>query len=156
MAESCKLKIGRPKIFSSPQELWNKACLFFSYCQDNPIPKLVSRRGKLFTIYKIREMPFKDLYAWLGVYDLRYYKKQQGFSAVVSRIQNVVYEYNFIYAAAGMLRGRSVGHVVRKSRKSRELDAAIYHTFKTTIKKEHPFEKKLLTRKKPALYRLKK
>jgi DNA-packaging protein gp3 len=115
MPESCKLKTGRPKRFSSPEELWDKACLFFSYCQENPIPKQFFRRGKLVTIYKVREMPFKDLYTWLGVYDLRYYKKQPDFFDVVIRIEYVVYQYNFIYAAAGLLRGRSVGHVVRKS-----------------------------------------
>ena len=105
---------GRPKRYNTPEELWKAATDYFTWSSTTPVITYRPRRGKLVTVLKNREMSLKELYKWLGICNLYYYKKLPDFTRKVHRIHNVVSHYNFVHAAAGLIKGRSVGHTLRK------------------------------------------
>lgn len=105
---------GRPKRYATPEDLWEAAIGYFTWCSTTPVITYRSRRGKIVTVLKNREMSLKELHKWLGICNLNYYKKLPLFTLKVHRIQNVVAHYNYVHAAAGVIKGRSVGHALRK------------------------------------------
>ena len=107
---------GRPKRYATPDDLWEAATGYFTWCTTTPVIIYRPGRGKLVPVLKNREMSLKDLYKWLGICNLYYYKKLPDFTRKVHRIHNAIDHYNFIHAAAGLIKGRSVGHALRNER----------------------------------------
>jgi len=105
---------GRPKRYATPEDLWEAAIGYFTWCSTTPVITYRHRHGKFITIFKNREMSLKELHKWLGICNLNYYKKLPLFTRKVHRIQNVIAQYNYVHAAVGLLKGRSVGHALRK------------------------------------------
>ena len=101
-------KHGRDKIFSSPDVLWDAACEYFQWCEDNPLIEL-DFRGKdavPVELPKMRAFIWSGLELFLGVGSLREYKtnpEYNDFSHVITRIEQVMYNQKFTGAAAGML-----------------------------------------------------
>ena len=63
-----RAKHGRDKLFTSPDDLWNAACEYFQWCDDNPWIKHEQRRGsqkvdvlELVAIAKKENLDINDL-----------------------------------------------------------------------------------------------
>lgn len=97
---------GRPRMFSSPDELWDKAIEYFEWCDNNPL-KSYEWNGKdpvKCELEKMRAYTWSGLEYYLGINSLREYKTTyEDFSHVVSRIEKVLYTQKFEGAAAGLL-----------------------------------------------------
>ena len=109
---------GRPKRYTTPEDLWEAGNAYFTWCATTPVVIHRPRRGKLVPVFKNREMSLKHLHEWLGVCNLYHYRTLPAFTYTVYRIYNIVAWYNFVHGAAGLIKGRSVGHTLRKKTNS--------------------------------------
>lgn len=103
-------KHGRNPIFSSPDELWEKACGYFNWCHDNPLHEI-----KAFNcgeagivqepIAKMRAMTIQGLCFYLGVSDDAWldYCKREDFIGICKDIQKVIFTQKFEGVSAGLL-----------------------------------------------------
>ncbi len=105
-------KHGRDKIFSTPEILWDAACEYFQWVDENPLQeeKLFAFQGVTTkdTINKIRAMTIDGLCLFLGVGKTTWkdYKNREGyedFSTVIEEIENVIRSQKFAGAAADLL-----------------------------------------------------
>lgn len=102
-------KHGRDKLFASPDLLWEAACEYFQWCDDNPLIE-IDFKGKdaiRCELPKMRAYTLQGLCLYLGV-NTRYFKdfKQadhEGFSPVLTRIEETIYNQKFTGSAAGFL-----------------------------------------------------
>lgn len=112
-----RAKHGRGKIFSTPKQLWDAACEFFQWIEDNPLKesKLVSFQGKsvIEEVPLMRAMTLEGLTRFLGVntdylnqfesaLDLET-KKGKDFSGVIRDIKELIRDQKFVGASAGLL-----------------------------------------------------
>ncbi len=108
---------GRAKIFTTPDDLWAAACTYFDWCVSNPIIecRYYGIDAKLIELPKMRAMSLQGLSIYIGVCNLRYYKKLADFSPIVEKIYDVIYSHNFCGAAVGLIKPciiwRSLGWV---------------------------------------------
>jgi hypothetical protein len=104
-------KIGRPLEFSSPKELWTRACDYFQWCDDNPYYelKVFNNKGDVVQaeVPKMRAYTLKELCLHLGVNEAYFRqfdtKEKQEYSTVITRIRDVIYTQKFTGAAADLL-----------------------------------------------------
>lgn len=105
-------KHGRNKIFSTPEILWEAACEYFQWVDDNPLQeeKLFAYQGEITkdTINKIRAMTIDGLcfYLRIGKTTWKDYKNREGyddFSTVIEEIENIIRSQKFAGAAADLL-----------------------------------------------------
>lgn len=123
-------KHGRDKLFVTPQLLWEAACEYFQWCEDNPFyeaeqaksqPKAhVDDEGKVTFPPNIIELPKMRPYTLQGlcIYldcNTKYFndfgdslagkedKLSTDFSEVITRIREVIYNQKFSGAASGFL-----------------------------------------------------
>jgi len=109
-------KHGRDKLFTEPEKLWEAACEYFQWCEDNPLKEL-DYRGKdatPVTLYKVRAFTMQGLCLFLDC-NTKYFAQfkdglrdktddlSKDFSAVITRIEETVYNQKFTGAAAGFL-----------------------------------------------------
>ena len=100
---------GRKPRFSSPQKLWEAACGYFEWCEANPLQaaELIKYQGKakVGNMPKMRAMTLKGLCLHMGVPHSTWqdYTEKDGFSAVTTRIEDIIYEQKFTGAAADLL-----------------------------------------------------
>lgn len=103
-----RTKHGRDKLFESPEILWEAACEYFEWCEDNPLME-VDYRGKdaeEVHIPKMRAFTWSGLELYLDIQSLRDYKTNptyKDFSQVISQIEKVMFTQKFEGAAAGFL-----------------------------------------------------
>jgi len=115
-----RAKHGRDKLFATPQLLWEAACEYFQWCEDNPLfetqAKVVSNGqgvGSSIEIVKlpvIRAMTLSQLCFYLGC-DESYFRvfkhnlteKQKDFLTVISQIETAIYNQKFQGAAGNLL-----------------------------------------------------
>ena len=105
-------KHGRDKLFESPELLWQAACEYFEWCEENSLTE-VDFRGKdadRVELPKMRAFTMQGLCSYLDCNTayFRNFKNQErvdkeGFSSIITRIEEVVYNQKFTGAAAGML-----------------------------------------------------
>lgn len=101
-------KHGRDKIFETPESLWEAACEYFQWCEDNPLYecKAFSFQGEVIKadLPKMRAMTMSGLCFYLGVNDA-YFRQltDEDFSTVVQQIETVIYNQKFQGAAADLL-----------------------------------------------------
>lgn len=111
-------KHGRDKLFKSPELLWDAACDYFKWCEDNPFQEELAfhSQGVITkdSISKMRPFTMEGLCHYLDcnkVY-FNHFKtdlegkeddESKGFSNVVTRIREVVYRQKFEGAASGFL-----------------------------------------------------
>lgn len=134
-------KHGREKLFESPDLLWEAACEYFEWCENNPLieskPMVVSIGNNQGSSVEMTEIPKMRAFTWSGlelyidIHRLRDYKtneKYQDFSPVINQIEKVIYEQKFTGAAAGFLNpniiARDLG-LVDKSEQKNEVSGEI-------------------------------
>lgn len=101
-------RIGRPVAFESPEELWEKACDYFQWCDDNPLYEVKAFNGKddikTISLPKMRAYTIKHLCLFLGVNEdyINQFntKKNKEYSRVITRIKDVIFTQKFQGAAA--------------------------------------------------------
>lgn len=125
-----RAKHGRDKIFASPDALWEAACDYFQWCEDNPLMSVEQARssakptkdeeGKtvfppnVIELPKMRAFTIAGLCIYLGVNTLYFsqFEKElsekndqisKDFSLVCTRIREIIYTQKFTGAAAGFL-----------------------------------------------------
>lgn len=105
-------KHGRDKIFSSPEMLWEAACEYFQWVEDNPLTeyKAAQYEGCQVDLNfpKMRAMTLEGLYLFLGTGSSTWhdYRKKDGyeeFKEVIERVESVIRSQKFAGAAAGLL-----------------------------------------------------
>lgn len=138
-----RAKHGRDKIFSSPEILWESACEYFEWCENNPLID-IDYKGKdadRVEIYKIQAFNLHGLCLFLGV-NTAYFRQfkqslkntdndtndkdlEKDFSTVITRIEETIYSQKFVGAAAGLLNqniiARDLGLVDKKEVETRDL-----------------------------------
>lgn len=105
-------KHGRDKIFESPEVMWEAACEYFSWCDENPLIEIdfKGQSAKKVELPKMRPYTLHGLCLFLDV-NTSYFKnfkaqdRKDGkdFSAVITKIEDVIYNQKFSGAAAGFL-----------------------------------------------------
>lgn len=110
-------KHGRDKIFNDPAVLWEQACEYFQWCDDNPlIAQDFIRGGDMagtkIELNKMRPYTIEGLTAYLDVNTLYFTDFEKGlkdktdqlskdFSLVVTRIRETIRRQKFEGAASG-------------------------------------------------------
>lgn len=100
---------GRKPIFHDADELWDAACEYFAWVEDNPLEeeKLFHFQGAVVRdkISKIRAMTVAGMCLFLDISDDAWedYCKREDFIGVTSRIKKVIYDQKFSGAAADLL-----------------------------------------------------
>ena len=104
-------KVGRPRDFASPLELWKACCEYFQKVDENPIVlKEVTTYDKesekgTQTKETIKPIPYtwQGLYSSLSVSDLDKYRKERPeFFGIARQIENTIFDQKFSGAAAGV------------------------------------------------------
>jgi hypothetical protein len=105
-------KHGRDKLFQSPKLLWDAACEYFEWCEDNPLIE-IDFKGKdadQVELPKMRAFTMQGLCLYLncGTAYFRNFKNEkraqgQGFKSVIAKIEETIYTQKFTGAAAGFL-----------------------------------------------------
>jgi len=121
-----RTKHGRDKLFSSPDILWEEACKYFTWCDENPLKAVEQVRGgrkgkKDIEISEdsikvedtgLIEIPLMRAYTWtgleiyLGLSSLRKYKtnaEYKDFVQVIDAVGKIIYTQKFEGASAGLL-----------------------------------------------------
>lgn len=114
-------KHGRDRIFDDPQVLWDAACEYFEYIDDNPMLEhdFVGKDANEVEKRKMRAMTYKGLSLFLGV-NSKYFIEFEGsvegktdqlskdFSDVLTRIRDIIFTQKFEGAAAGFLNANMI------------------------------------------------
>lgn len=110
-------KHGRDKIFATPECMWEAACEYFDWVEENPLweDKLVIYQGEAThePVAKMRAMTMEGLCLFLGV-NTRYFNdfergldtetdNGKDFSTVISNIRETIRNQKFSGAAADLL-----------------------------------------------------
>lgn len=117
-------KHGRDKIFKTPEAMWEAACGYFEWCDENPLmsseAKVISQgmgagsTAELIQVPKLRAYTLEGLTAFLHV-NLQYFgdfkkslagktdKQSIDFSLVIDQIDSIIRRQKFEGAAAGLL-----------------------------------------------------
>lgn len=109
-------KHGRDRLFETPQLLWEAACEYFQWCDENPLIE-IDFKGKdadRVELPKMRAYTMHGLCFYLDCntvyfnqFELSIRDKtdelSKDFSKVITRIREVVYNQKFTGAAAGFL-----------------------------------------------------
>lgn len=104
-----KVKFGAPPAFESPEEMWERAVEYFKWCEENTLDesKIFNNQGEIVSgkVPHMRAMTQAGLCAFLniGVSTWHDYKKKDNFSAVISKVESIMFEQKFSGAAAGLL-----------------------------------------------------
>jgi len=108
-------KHGRNKIFSTPEILWEAACEYFEWVDDNPLLKGIVYQGEISKDNEslMRPMTIGGLCLFLGVHaeylagfesDLNLDTKEgKDYSQIVKAIKQIIYEQKFAGATAGLM-----------------------------------------------------
>jgi len=107
-------KHGRDKAFATPEKLWDAACEYFEWVNENPLYeyKAFNFQGEIVTakIPKIRAMSLSALCLYLDCNEayFRNFKSQKrigkhDFSTVIERIEKTIYNQKFEGASADLL-----------------------------------------------------
>lgn len=100
---------GRKPIFERPEQLWEAACEYFEWVEENPLSeeKLFAYQGEITkdTVTKMRAMTIQGLCLFLDVSDETWadYCKREDFIGITRQIQKVIFEQKFAGAAADLL-----------------------------------------------------
>lgn len=104
-------KHGRDKLFSTPELLWNIACEYFQWCEDNPITAQDNKGTK-----NVNEVNFKRpftikgfcIYCNASEHWFRSYKraleeeKNQDFLYIIHKIEDIIYNQKLEGAIIGI------------------------------------------------------
>jgi hypothetical protein len=130
-----RAKHGRDKLFETPELLWEAACEYFQWCDENPLPeeKAFAYQGAIYkdTISKLRAYTMGGLCLFLDCTEdyFRSFKSQDrvnknDFITVINKIESIVYNQKFTGAAADLLNANII---------SRELGLADKQEIKSEV-----------------------
>jgi hypothetical protein len=103
---------GQPRKFQTPRDLWDRACDYFLWVEQNPLYKPIYFRDRGSVIQSkiaiMRPMSIRGLSLHLGVSVqtfLNYERREscRDYFEVCEGIRNVIFVHNFTGAAAGLL-----------------------------------------------------
>lgn len=102
-------KHGRDKLFETPELLWEAACEYFEWCDENPLIE-IDFKGKdadRVELPKMRAFTIHGLCLYLDC-NTKYFNdfkeaNHEGFSDVLTRVMDIIYNQKFTGAAAGFL-----------------------------------------------------
>jgi len=98
---------GNPKLFKSPELLWDKCCEYFNWCDEHPLLEQDFIGKDVIEIHrnKMRAYTQRGLCLYLGC-NKDYFNqiKDPNFKQIVEDIKSVIYTQKFEGAAAGMLK----------------------------------------------------
>lgn len=137
-----RAKHGRDKLFETPQLLWDAACEYFEWCDENPLKeqKAFAYQGKISKteLYKMRAYTLTGLCLYLDCTDayFRAFKSQErkdgkDFITVIEKIEKTIYTQKFTGAAADLLnaniiaRDLGLSDKIEASTKNTELPATL-------------------------------
>lgn len=105
-------KHGRDALFESAEKMWESACEYFEWCDENPLIE-IDFKGKdadRVELPKMRAYTMQGLCLYLDCntdyfrqFKLSELGKSKDFSWVITRIEEVIYQQKFTGAAAGFL-----------------------------------------------------
>lgn len=128
-------KHGRDKIFATPEIMWEAACEYFEWCEQNPLHE-TDFRGKDATqveLPKMRAFTIQGLCLFLDVNTLYFRDFQKNcsddFSQVIARIMEIIYNQKFTGAAAGFLNPNIIARDLGLADK-KDIDSHTRVTFK--------------------------
>lgn len=107
-------KHGRDKLFASPELLWDAACEYFQWCENNPLKeeKVWQYQGEIVrtNVSKMRAMTMSQLCFYLGcspayfrTFRSTLKEEDKDFLTVINEIEDIIYNQKFQGAAADML-----------------------------------------------------
>jgi hypothetical protein len=115
---------GRKPIFACADDLWNAACEYFQWVEDNPLKegKIFSYQGDIVEgeVSKMRAMTIQAMCFFLDISDDTWadYCKRDDFIGITSEIKKVIFAQKFEGAAADLLNAniisRELGLVDKK------------------------------------------
>lgn len=100
---------GRKPIFATPEDIWNASCEYFKWCEDNPLyeAKLTTFQGvsEIEHVPKMRAMTVAGLCIFLDITQETFfaYRKKEGFSEILHKIEDIIRTQKFAGAAAELL-----------------------------------------------------
>lgn len=109
-----RAKHGKDKIFKTPELLWDAACEYFKWCEDNPLYEVKPFNYQGDIIYsevpKMRAMTLFGLCLFLDVsesyfrnFKIKPRKNKEEYVTVIEKIEKIIYTQKFQGAAADML-----------------------------------------------------
>ena len=104
-----RTKHGRDKLFASSELLWDACCEYFIWVEDNPLweNKTTQFQGNPVDLpsAKMRAMTLSGLCLFLDMDRSTWtaWKTDIDFSAIVTRVEDVIYSQKFAGAAADLL-----------------------------------------------------
>jgi hypothetical protein len=127
-----RAKHGRDKLFSDPEILWEAACEYFQWCDDNPLKEenWVGKDGDKVEKNLMRPYTLSGLCVYLdcGEQTLRDYRNNKDFSEVYTRIEQIIRTQKFEGAAVGLFNhniiARDLG-LIDKQESKQEVKAEI-------------------------------
>lgn len=102
-------KMGRPRRYSSPDELWSDALAYFMWAEENPLyeEKAFAFQGVVTkeSLCKLRAFTLDGFLLHSGLAESTWYdyKKKDEYSGVISLIEKSIREQKFTGAAADLL-----------------------------------------------------
>lgn len=147
-------KHGRDKLFTTPELLWEAACEYFQWCDDNPLQeeKLFHYQGVISrdSSDKMRAYTLVGLCLYLNC-NQKYFcnfednnKNSDDFSDIITRIRETIYKQKFEGAAADLLNANIIARDLGLSDKQ-EIDQNV--SDKTQTKEERDKEIEMLIKK---------
>ena len=142
-------KHGRDKLFATPQLLWEAACEYFKWCEENPLyeTKAFAFQGVITTekLPVMRAMTLSQLCFYLNCNDayFRTFKHQlpegeKDFNTVIYDIEQVIYNQKFQGASGNLLNANIIARDLGLVEKT-ILDASV----KTSDITDQEFEERL-------------
>jgi len=100
---------GRKPIFKNPDDIWDAAEQYFQWAHDNPLyearPFAFQGAVTMANVAKMRAMTIQGLCNYLDINADTWaeYRKREDFSAITTRVEQVIYAQKLEGAAADML-----------------------------------------------------
>lgn len=131
-------KHGRDKLFATPELMWEAACEYFQWCEDNPFhkseAKVVNGGYKEPGSVEIAELPYLRPFTLQGLClymdcNTKYFNdfeaaNHKGFSEVITRIRETIYNQKFSGAASGFFNANIIARDLGLSDK-KEVDKKV-------------------------------
>ena len=131
---------GRKPIFKSPEQLWDAACEYFTWVEENPLFELkaFSYQGEIITtdIPKMRAMTIDAMCLFLDISKNTWegYCKREDFLTITETIRKVIFAQKFEGAAADMLNANIISRELGLSDKQElEQSGSIQHNHNISL-----------------------
>jgi hypothetical protein len=122
---------GRKPKFANKEALFNAACEYFQWVDDNPLKKAVVYQGEVREQEEplMRAMTIEGLCLFLDIdqQTLTNYETRDGFFGVVKKIKDIIRQQKFEGASAGMLNPNIIARDLGLSDKTESKQIVMSH-----------------------------